>query len=399
MKLIIPIIFFFLLPIIFHTNTSFAQTDTLNIYWDANTEPNMKEYMLRRSVNGSSPQLIGTIPHPTTHFIDRDGTVIRPGNLIKYDLIAVDSTELQSEPSLPDSAGIPIILETNLAIESNKTKDFTLYPSIVSDQDHDINDLHVQTLNVTGNLQITFNNDSSVMSLRTDLTSGTLNLTLKVWDIEGFWDQKQINVAISPEISPLSYFGESWTLNWEPTYSQMHVRVNTDIRSSIVEMKYWIDPDYPNTTQSLKLSKSHSFYLVNLIPDTTYFYTLVLEDSVGYRDSVAVDSTFKTGNGATGETSVKTIAFPNPYRPGIDNEHEYIIFEPLSSESKEIMIFTTAGVLVYNKYLDRDDVQQGRFSWEVVNNNNRELASGLYIYIIKGEGGKKIQSGKLAVIR
>lgn len=166
-----------------------------------------------------------------------------------------------------------------------------------------------------------------------------------------------------------------------------------------MEMKYWINPDYPNTTQSLKLSKSHSFYLVNLIPDTTYFYTLVLEDSVGYRETVALDSTFKTGNGATGETTVKTIAFPNPYRPGIGNEHQYIIFEPLSPETKEIMIFTTAGVLVYNKYLDRDDVQQGRFSWEVINNNNRELASGLYIYIIKGEGGRKIQSGKLAVIR
>jgi len=396
MKLIIPIIFFFLLPIIFHTNTSFAQTDTLNIYWDANTEPNMKEYRLRRWVNGSSPQLIGTILHPTTHFVDRDVTVIKPGNLIKYDLIAVDSSELQSEPSLPDSAGIPIVRETNLTIQYNQTQNFTLYPSIVSDKDHDINDLHVQTLNVPGNLQITFNNDSSVMSLRTNLTSGTLNFTLKVWDIEGFWDQKQINVTIS---SSESYFGESWELNWSPIYSQMRVLVNTNIRSSIVEMKYWINPDYPNTTQSLKLSKSHSFYLVNLIPDTTYFYTLVLEDSVGYRETVALDSTFKTGNGATGETTVKTIAFPNPYRPGIGNEHQYIIFEPLSPETKEIMIFTTAGVLVYNKYLDRDDVQQGRFSWEVINNNNRELASGLYIYIIKGEGGRKIQSGKLAVIR
>jgi hypothetical protein len=396
MKLFILIIFFFLLSTIVQTNTSFGQTDTLNIYWDANSEPNMKEYRLRRSVNGGSSQLIETIPHPNTHFVDRDTDAIRPGNLIKYDLIAVDSSELQSEPSLPDSAGIPIILETNLAIESNKPENFPLYPSIVSDQDHDIDDLHVQTLSIPADLQITFNDDSSMMSLRSDLASGTLNFILKVWDIEGFWDQKQINVSIS---SPVSYFGESWVLSWSSDHSRMHVSINTTIRSSIVEMKYWIDPNFPNTIESLELSKSHSFDLVNLIPDTTYFYTLILEDSVGYRDTVAVDSTFETGNGATSETTAKVIVFPNPYRPGVDNEHEYIIFENLLPETAEIMIFTTSGVLVYNDYIDENDLQEGRYIWQVVNNDNRELASGLYIYIIKGEGGQKIHSGKLAVIR
>ena len=78
-------------------------------------------------------------------------------------------------------------------------------------------------------------------------------------------------------------------------------------------------------------------------------------------------------------------------------EHSYVAFEPLPAEAKEILIISLNGTIVFSQLVDGS--QTRRWEWPVVNNNNEKLASGFYIYIIKGSGDKKLISGKLGVIR
>jgi len=95
---------------------------------------------------------------------------------------------------------------------------------------------------------------------------------------------------------------------------------------------------------------------------------------------------------ATESSSENVIAFPNPYRSS--SGHDKLYLEPLPTDAREIVIVSTAGKLVYEETLD--PTQSRRWEWDV---KNQDIASGLYIYVIKGSGGDKIASGKIAIIR
>ncbi len=74
-----------------------------------------------------------------------------------------------------------------------------------------------------------------------------------------------------------------------------------------------------------------------------------------------------------------------------------VVFDNLPQEMTELLIFTPAGETVFEKEID--GVPQRRMPWSVINRRGEQLASGFYIYVVKGENGQKIKSGKLAVIR
>jgi hypothetical protein len=105
-----------------------------------------------------------------------------------------------------------------------------------------------------------------------------------------------------------------------------------------------------------------------------------------------LESTFLTGAGA--ESEINAYAFPNPYRPS--KGHTNIFFDNLPQETKQILIFTPVGAKVFSKdFINWVPTWQ----WDVVNDDGDQVASGYYIYIIKGEGNKKLKSGKIAIIR
>ena len=116
-----------------------------------------------------------------------------------------------------------------------------------------------------------------------------------------------------------------------------------------------------------------------------------IHDGRGGRDTATV----KVILFATEAISENLIAFPNPYRSTSD--YPNMVFEPLPPAAREIIIVNTLGKIVYQHTLD--PTQAPRFEWNVKNLDQQEVASGLYIYLIKGSGGDKIASGKIAVIR
>ena len=84
--------------------------------------------------------------------------------------------------------------------------------------------------------------------------------------------------------------------------------------------------------------------------------------------------------------------YPNPFMPG--QGHISITFENLTS-SIRLRIYKINGELVYEKEADNTD---GSITWNVTNDENRKVASGLYIYFITGGAGEKV-SGKIAILR
>ncbi len=364
-----------------------AQTDSLNIYWDPPEGDNVAEYRLYRKVDNSPFELFWT--GSGTYAIDTS-SVIEPGRLIIYQVTAVDDSLRESGPSNQDFAAIPKVSQLDLYIKANASTAFDLV-DIISDPhpNRDILALTIDTVNVDPNLQISFNGSGTEIILFPLVSTGTLNFDLKVEAQEmnkEFWDQKRITVTVA-DID----FGQTISMEWSDVQEQLHVEVTTVILSK-VKMDYWINPLDLNSFQTPEYEYSHSFDISSLVPDTLYSFTLSLEDTTGFT-LIVLDSTFQTSSTAVDENEVEVIVFPNPFRV----EHELVIFEPLPVEASEIMVFTTAGVLVYNENVDGSQLR--RWEWKVINNDGQSLASGVYIYIIKGKNGKKLQSGKLAVIR
>ena len=86
------------------------------------------------------------------------------------------------------------------------------------------------------------------------------------------------------------------------------------------------------------------------------------------------------------------IVYPNPFMPG--QGHVSVTFENVTSRVR-LRIYKINGELVYEKEADNTD---GSITWDVTNDENRKVASGLYIYLITGGAGERV-SGKIAILR
>lgn len=95
-------------------------------------------------------------------------------------------------------------------------------------------------------------------------------------------------------------------------------------------------------------------------------------------------------------------AFPNPFRPDEDSFLTIVVDETeLDDDRREAILYDVAGGLV--RVLDRkgdemlEDGKKIDFVWDGRNDTGREVASGIYLYIIPTTDGAK--TGKIAVLR
>lgn len=92
-------------------------------------------------------------------------------------------------------------------------------------------------------------------------------------------------------------------------------------------------------------------------------------------------------------------AYPNPYRPGSGGNFDDtmfgagIVFESLPARSK-IKIYSLSGALVAEV---SDDDGDGRCLWNAKNKDGSRAASGVYLYVVSADSGKK--NGRIAIIR
>ncbi|MCS7185007.1 MAG: hypothetical protein NZ870_03680 [bacterium] len=112
----------------------------------------------------------------------------------------------------------------------------------------------------------------------------------------------------------------------------------------------------------------------------------------GYTNHLTMFALFLSSGAKTLES---VSIYPNPYKAYIGGG---ITFTNLTSNS-EVSIYTLNMELVKTHKLKPND--GGVWLWDVKNNWGEEVASGLYIVLIKDENlvGSKIWKGKLAIIR
>ena len=179
--LITFIIIFLVLPV-------FGQTDSLNVLWSPNSEPDMFQYNLHRSINDDPFTLRSSIPHPTTYYIDH-GTV--SCNMYSYYLTAEDLMGNISLPSNTVSVGIPQVIFVLDSLESNQDHQFQLI-DLFYDQDSPLDSLTPVSQN-EANVIVQFDATNMILTPSPIDYQGNASFDLAVYDEMGFWDIAYIN--------------------------------------------------------------------------------------------------------------------------------------------------------------------------------------------------------------
>ncbi len=239
------------------------------------------------------------------------------------------------------------------------------------------------------NVKCQYDQDKSELLVYADTNwYGESYLNIRIESQNNVMEEKSITVYVNPRVDLID-------LNITATESRLiHIAVETDLPAQL-DMQYWLEEMYMYSYRSKPYTYKHEFVLSHLLQDTTYFYTLTLRDTSGFQLSAQRDS-FRTSFGNNQLMAKEDIiVFPNPFK--VSQGHENIIFANFPQEAAQLLVYTPAGELVYHQWFQ--DMPPPRVIWGVVNDHNQQLASGLYIYLISAENGRKIKSGKFAVIR
>lgn len=177
-----------LILILITTSLQFAQTDSLNIFWDKNPEPDMYLYQLQRSVNSTSNfQFYMELFHPDTHAVDYD---VEPGKLYAYRVAAMDSVGNLSNFSNPESVGIPRI-QWNISHLVTGQDTFLTKSSFLSDPDDPASSLQL-TVSEENHVAVTIQSTGIQLSPSPSDYTGTASFVLRAVDPEGFQDRRLI---------------------------------------------------------------------------------------------------------------------------------------------------------------------------------------------------------------
>ncbi|MCK4234332.1 T9SS type A sorting domain-containing protein [candidate division WOR-3 bacterium] len=85
--------------------------------------------------------------------------------------------------------------------------------------------------------------------------------------------------------------------------------------------------------------------------------------------------------------------FPNPFMP--KQGHAVLTFANLPDEGT-IRIYTIAGNLVWNHQFVQPEIL---YSWDLRNDDDKDITSGIYIYLVEDKSGDVLIKGKFAVVR
>ena len=192
--------FFIILCLGVGSSTGFSQTSYMNLVWYQNSELDIVEYILYRSINGSTTfNYVGQTLYPDTTL--RDSSNITPGNLYSYRLIAMDSSGYTSGFSNTATAGIPQIDWSSTDIFSAETTVVTL-DSFLNDPDTPTSTLSV-TISQANHLQLILSNTDLLLIPSPLNYLGTASFSIRVEDPTHLWDQEFVELNIIPNSTPI----------------------------------------------------------------------------------------------------------------------------------------------------------------------------------------------------
>lgn len=185
--------FFRILSFFLFLSVANAQTDSLNISWDANSEPDIQRYKLQRSINSlNNFEDFLTLNHPLTHAVDHS---VEPGNLYAYRVAAINSAGDMSLYTAPVSVGIPAI---SWQLSYLKSGENTAIPraSFLSDPDNDVAELQLE-ITQAEHVSVAVQGGIIVLSPSPLDYTGPASFTIRAEDPHGLLDLKtDITIAI-----------------------------------------------------------------------------------------------------------------------------------------------------------------------------------------------------------
>lgn len=211
------------------------------------------------------------------------------------------------------------------------------------------------------------------------------NVTVR--DPEGLSDQQQVTVTVENrnDLSNLSF------------HATAGGGVATDIQMEIpstVEFTYWRELSQVITIRMTRFQTRHTFELVNIQADTLYHFNLYIRDEKG-GSIVIEDSVFSTGSlSAPLARTSSVIVYPNPIKTARGQSE--MIFTNLPPEARTISLYSITGERIYEQPLSRPVLAEHRIN---VVNGGVDIPSGMYIYMLRGEGSRVLDSGRVVIIR
>lgn len=124
--------------------------------------------------------------------------------------------------------------------------------------------------------------------------------------------------------------------------------------------------------------------------DTQEVLQFTVTDPDSFKD-ISVITVFSDSSSIPDSTNIKINAYPIPYEPARHLNSRGITFSNLPDNSK-LIIYNFLGEPVFKK-----SGLSGRFIWDIKNNSDKTVSSGLYLYYVKTNG--KTASGKLVIVR
>ena len=381
-----------------------GQTDSLNISWDRNpTEDSVAYYILFRaesnddtSFSSNEYDSILTVPQ-TSPSVARVAAVdhshpILSGFFISYKVVAVDEQGLQSDFSDQEGVGIPQINWIRTVLDSGQTASVPL-TEFLQDLDDPVSQLDLVSTQAT-NIQVVRSSNNLNITPNPISYSGPASFVLTATDPEGFWDRKVINLSIVASGSP----------NERPKAENDQVTTRQGIAEIINPLINDSDPDgdpiilsttFPVLPQHGTL-ESLGDSILRYTPDDDYQgldnFDYQISDGRGASDTATVSITVL----AVETIGENTIAFPNPVK--VSDGQTTIVFEPIPADAQELWLISPAlGNIVYKKIFS--GAPPSRLELSLLDDDLKKLSSGFYIYLIKGKGDKKLESGKIAIIR
>ncbi|OGB60998.1 MAG: hypothetical protein A2Y94_00490 [Caldithrix sp. RBG_13_44_9] len=318
---------------------------------------------------------------------------IKPGYFISYKVVAVDFQGLQSEISDPEGEGIPDVRWGVNRISSD-IDTIVSYPDFLWDHESSPSEL-AERLDISVPLNIEIEkNPTGIRLIPNPLNFiGQASFVLTVRDSIEFWDCDTIIIYIVNQDTNLNPIAVD---NQITTYQNQAVIFNPLINDS--------DPDGDSifVVEPFPLLPQHgTVELLNgssirYTPDIDYIgqdnFDYQVRDARGGRDTATVNVTVLPVE-TVGEN---TIAFPNPVK--VSEGQTTVVFEPIPADAQELWLISPAlGNIVYKKVFN--GAPPSRLELSLLDDDLKDLSSGLYIYLIKGDGDKKLKSGKIAIIR
>lgn len=374
---------YFIVLLFLTIESLFAQTDSLNIFWNKNPESDMYQYLLQRSVNSFSDfQNYIYLLHPDTNAVDNN---VQPGNLYAYRVAAMDSAGNLSNFSGFGAVGIPEILWTKNIFASGRDT-FLVDSSFLMDPDNQVNLLQIsvsQEIHVNIIIQ-----DYGIRISPSPINYvGPASFILQAKDPEGFFDREEIQISFSDQTQ---------IFDLELQISQIRSDAVRFIIASgtptVIQLSYWYDISETISIEDSVFEVFHSIVLENLIADTTYHFDLIITDLLGNQiaildSSFYVEPSFPSGN--------KVVVYPNPLVYQSSNNR--IIFDNLPAEARKVLIFNILGQKVFEQKIQ--NLVDNSYYLYAFDGKPLDLASGVYIYIIEASRAVAGKTGKFSIIR